>query len=80
MADNAASDSPSLVQVFQNVDPTQVRIARDLLEGGGIQTFIFDGETARMLGSTVAIEARLMVPAESAADALARLKELGFVQ
>lgn len=80
MADNDSSDNQSLVQVFQSIDPTQVRIARDLLEGAGIQTFIFDGESSRMLGSTVAIEARLMAPAESADDALARLKELGFVE
>ncbi len=75
--DNA---NPTLEQVFQSIDPTQVRIARDLLEGSGIQTFIFDGETSRMLGSTVAIEARLMVPAESAQDARTRLKELGFIE
>jgi Putative prokaryotic signal transducing protein len=71
-------DDPELELVFQSIDPIQVQIARDMLEGAGISSFIFDGETSRMLGTTVAIEARLMVPAAAAADARARLKELGF--
>ena len=64
--------------VFTNIDPVVVRMARDLLEAGGIETFIFDDQAAQMLGSTVAVKPRLMVHAEIAAEARERLKELGF--
>jgi len=70
--------NPKFEQVFTNIDPVVVRMARDLLEAGGIETFIFDDQAAQMLGSTVAIKARLMVHAESADEARERLKELGF--
>ena len=74
----ADSEPQELELVFQSIDPVQVRIARDLLDSAGIPTFIFDGETSRMLGTTVAIESRLMVPGGLAADARVTLKELGF--
>jgi hypothetical protein len=80
MADYDDDQNQRLEQVFTSIDPMQVRIARDLLEGGGIEAFIFDDESARMLGSTVAIEARLMVHADLAEEARSRLKELGFIQ
>ncbi|HXZ88453.1 MAG TPA: DUF2007 domain-containing protein [Candidatus Binataceae bacterium] len=67
-----------LALVFTNIDPVVVRMARDLLEAGGIEAFIFDDQAAQMLGSTVAVKARLMVHAESADEARERLKELGF--
>jgi len=67
-----------LALVFTNIDPVVVRMARDLLEAGGIETFIFDDQAAQILGSTVAVKARLMVHAESADEARERLKELGF--
>lgn len=76
--DDNNSQAAELEQIFTSIDPMQVRMARDLLEGGGIEAFIFDGESSRMLGSTVAVEARLMVHADSAAEARSRLKELGF--
>jgi putative signal transducing protein len=69
---------PPLEQVFSSVDATEIRIARDFLDEGGIETFIFDGEMSRILGSTAAIPARLMVYANDAAEARERLKELGF--
>jgi hypothetical protein len=71
-------ENVGLETVFQSIDPLRVKMARDLLDGGGIEAFIFDGEAARMLGSTVAVEARLMVHADCAEEARARLKELGF--
>lgn len=70
----------SLEMVFQSPDPVQIRMARDLLAEGGIESFIFDGEASRMLGGTVAVEARLMVRADSAAEARDRLNELGFTR
>jgi hypothetical protein len=72
------SESVGLETVFQSIDPLRVKMAHDLLDGGGIEAFIFDGEAARMLGSTVAVEARLMVHADCVEEARARLKELGF--
>ncbi|MGH7986663.1 MAG: DUF2007 domain-containing protein [Candidatus Binataceae bacterium] len=80
MTDYDNDQNQKLEQVFVSIDAMQVRMARDLLEGGGIETFIFDDESSRMLGSTVAIEARLMVHADCAEEARARLKELGFTQ
>ena len=70
----------SLEMVFQSSDSVRVGIAKDLLAENGIESFVFDGEAARMLGGTVAVEARLMVRAESAAEARDRLAELGFTR
>ena len=70
----------SLEMVFQSPDPVRVQMAQDLLAEGGIESFIFDGEASRMLGGTVAVEARLMVRADSAAEARDRLDELGFTR
>jgi len=67
-----------LEQVFTSIDPMQVRMARDLLDAGGIDAFIFDDEASRLLGSTVAVKARLMVHADCADEARECLKELGF--
>ena len=53
-------------------------MAHDLLDGSGIETFIFDDDSSRMLGSTGAVPSRLMVHAADADEARSRLKELGF--
>jgi|GEM_PF-2403759 len=72
-------DNPGqLEQVFNSVDPIEVAMARDLLQGSGIDCFVFDLDASRMLGSTAAITARLMVRAEDAAEARRRLRDLGF--
>jgi hypothetical protein len=70
----------SLEMIFQSPDPVRVQMARDLLAESGIESFIFDSEAARMLGGTVAIEPRLMVRADCAAEARERLAELGFTR
>jgi putative signal transducing protein len=67
-----------LETVFQSIDPVRVRMACDFLQQGGIEAFIFDGESSRMLGTTSAIEARVMVHADRVVDARSRLRELGF--
>lgn len=67
-----------LVEVFSSIDPMQVRIARDLLSDSGIECFVFDEETSRMLGTTAAIPARLMVHAARKDEAQEQLKNLGF--
>ena len=72
-------EKPALELVFQSIDPMQVRMAQDLLQGGGIEAFVFDDESSRMLGSTAAVETRLMVHADCAEEARERLKELGFI-
>ncbi len=69
-----------LEEVFSSIDPTEVRMAGDLLAEGGIEAFVFDGAMSRMLGSTPAIPARLMVRAHEAVEARERLKELGFAE
>ncbi|HJU10155.1 MAG TPA: DUF2007 domain-containing protein [Candidatus Binataceae bacterium] len=78
MVDFDGNEPAKLETVFQSIDPVQVRMACDLLQQGGIEAFIFDDESSRMLGSTPAIETRLMVHADSAAEARSRLRELGF--
>jgi hypothetical protein len=71
-------DDQELTEILAAIDPTQARIARDLLEGAGIECFVFDSESSRMLGTTAAVPVRLKVKPEDADEARARLKELGF--
>jgi hypothetical protein len=78
MADFDADEPATLEIVFQSIDPVRVQMARDFLQQGGIEAFIFDDEASRMLGSTSAVEARLMVHADRVAEAHLRLKQLGF--
>jgi hypothetical protein len=78
MADQLNPDD--LTEVFISVDPMQVQMGHDLLDGSGIESFIFDDESSRILGSTAAVPARLMVHAADADEARSRLKELGFVE
>jgi hypothetical protein len=76
--DPNAVDESELVEVFASIDPTQMRMARDLLEGSGIACFVFDRENSRMFGGSPAFPIRMMVHRDVADDAIARLKELGF--
>jgi hypothetical protein len=78
MADQTQPDPDQLEEVLSSVDAMQVEMARDLLAGSGIDCFVFDAASSRMLGSTGAITARLMVHADAAAEARDRLKDLGF--
>lgn len=71
-------DDQELTEILAAIDPTQARIARDLLEGAGIECFVFDLESSRMLGTTAAVPVRLKVKPEDADEARSRLKELGF--
>ena len=75
---SAPIDQSELVEVLASIDPTQMRMARDLLEGSGIECFVFDSENSRMFGSSPAMPIRLMVHRDVADDAISRLKELGF--
>jgi Putative prokaryotic signal transducing protein len=67
-----------LAEVLASIDPLEVQMARDFLTEAGIEAFVFDDESSRMLGTTAAIPARLMVHADRAVEARERLKELGF--
>ncbi len=78
MADKLNPDG--LTEVFASIDPMQVRMAHDLLDGGGIEAFVFDDDSSRMLGSTGAVPSRLMVHAADADEARSRLKDLGFLE
>jgi len=78
MVDFDSDELAALETVFQSIDSVRIRMACDLLQQGGIEAFIFDDESSRMLGSTSAIEARLMVHADCVEEACSRLRELGF--
>jgi hypothetical protein len=80
MIDSENPDGGAVETVFTSIDPVQVRMAHDLLRQGGIEVFIFDDESSRMLGTTSAIEARLMVHKDCVEEARARLRELGFTE
>jgi hypothetical protein len=75
---NQEHDPAELVEVLASIDSMQVRMAHDILASEGIESFIFDEGSSRMLGSTAAVPARLMVHADIHDDALKLLKELGF--
>ena len=75
---SATIDQSELVEIFASIDPTQMRMARDLLEESGIECFVFDRENSRMFGSSAAFPARMMVHRDVAEDAISRLRELGF--
>jgi hypothetical protein len=70
--------SDELEEVFTSADSMQVEMARDLLQSSGMECFVFDESSSRMLGSTAAIPARLMVRTQDATEARAALKDLGF--
>ena len=55
---SATIDESELVEVLASIDPTQMRMARDLLEGSGIPCFVFDRENSRMFGSSAAFPIR----------------------
>ena len=78
MVDFDHNEPAPLETVFRSIDPVLVRMAYDLLQQAGIDAFILDGESSRMLGTTSAVESRLVVPVDSIAEARLRLKQLGF--
>ncbi len=63
-----SDEQSSLVTVYSNDDIILVNIARDLLISAGIETYIFDAETPRMLAiqGRAAVPPRLMVYADRA--------------
>jgi hypothetical protein len=68
-------DPDKLVEVFENIDPTPVEMARDYLKDAGIESFVFAASS--VLGGS--FPTRLMVRADAAKDARERLTELGMV-
>jgi len=78
MMDDQERDPAELVEVLASINAMQVRMAHDMLQSNGIESFIFDEESSRMLGSTAAVPARLMVHADVREDALKLLNGLGF--
>jgi hypothetical protein len=53
-------------------------MAHDYLNEAGIESFVFDAGSSRLLGMTSAVPTRLMVHRDAAKDARDRLNELGF--
>jgi hypothetical protein len=80
MVDIEKPDSSELEEIFASIDPTTVRMAHDYLSEAGIESFVFDAASSRMLGTTAAVPTRLMVHRDSVKDARDRLNELGFTE
>ncbi|MHB8384464.1 MAG: putative signal transducing protein [Candidatus Binataceae bacterium] len=78
MAEEQQFAPDELEEVYSTMDSTQVMMAHDLLAEAGFDCWVFDAEGSRMLGSTSAILARLMVHRDRAEAARKSLKELGF--
>jgi hypothetical protein len=79
----AYREQSELVTVYRNVDPMLVQIAQDLLCGAGIEAYVFDAETSRMLGMmrgrAAAVPPRVVVYEDRAEEARGRLQEHGFI-
>ena len=71
-------DPSELEEILASIDPTPVRMAHDYLNEGGIESYVFDAGSSRLLGTTAAVPTRLMVHRDAAKDARDRLNELGF--
>ena len=80
MPDTEMPDPSELEEIFASIDPTPVRMARDYLNAAGIESFIFDAASSRMLGTTAGVPVRLMVHRDAAEDARSRLNDLGFTK
>ena len=78
MANEEQPDPSELEEIFTSIDPTPVRMAHDYLNEAGIESFVFDAGSSRLLGMTAAVPTSLMVHRDAATDARERLKELGF--
>ena len=80
MTTKDAPDTSELEEILASIDPTTVRMAHDYLTEAGIESYVFDAASSRMLGTTAGVPVRLMVHRDAAKDARDRLNELGFTQ
>ena len=71
-------DPSELKEIFASIDPTPVRMAHDYLNEAGIESFVFDAGSSRLLGMTAAVPTRLMVHRDAAKNARDRLNDPGF--
>ena len=78
MPEKETPDPSELKEIFASIDPTPVRMAHDYLSEAGIESFVFDAGSSRLLGMTAAVPTRLMVHRDAVKDARDRLDELGF--
>jgi hypothetical protein len=78
MAERGQGSEPELVTILSSEDPSEVLMARDILLEAGIEAFVFDAESSRMLGSTTAVQARLVVRVEDDARAREVLADFGY--
>jgi membrane protein DedA with SNARE-associated domain len=80
MTDKEIPNPSELEEIFTSIDPTPIRMARDYLNEAGIESFVFDAGSSRLLGTTAAVPTRLMVHRDAARDARDRLNDLGFTE
>jgi hypothetical protein len=80
MANKEPPESSELEEIFTSIDPTPVRMAHDYLTDAGIESFVFDAASSRLLGTTAGVPVRLMVHRDAAKYARDRLNDLGFTK
>ena len=80
MTTKETPDSSELEKILASIDPTTVRMAHDFLTDAGIESYVFDAASSRMLGTTAAVPVRLMVHCDAAKEARECLNELGFIE
>ena len=59
MPEKETPDPSELEEIFASIDPTPVRMAHDYLNEAGIESFVFDTASSRMLGTTAGVPVRL---------------------
>jgi Putative prokaryotic signal transducing protein len=80
MADRELPDPSELEEIFTSIDPTPIQMAHDYLTDAGIESYVFDADSSRLLGTTAGVPVRLMVHRDAAKYARDRLNDLGFTK
>jgi hypothetical protein len=75
----ASSESANLITVLRATNPTEIDLARSILESSGMEVFVFDRHLSGLYGRAV-VPMRLVVHAEDADDAITALKRFGFLK
>src|ERR1035437_9162068 len=73
-------DPSELEEIFASIDPTPVRMAHDYLNEAGIESFVFDAGSSRLLGTTAARPTPLRVHGNGGKAPRSRLDDLASTE